>query len=207
MKKMNCLVTMLFCVFAGRGQSQDMQQLILDLEKLAQMRSMLTSMYNGYTTLVNGYNRISGLAKGNFDLHKNYLDGLLIISPAVSDYKNTAAVFSKRELAEKEGSQGYLRMLKSGVFTSKELTENKAYFDQLSALCGRKMQQMQMVLTSGSLRMSDSERIEAIDRINQDVGKILEAVRLQVKEKEDIMVRRRQRLRDVNGMKTLNGIK
>src|SRR5258708_28357568 len=68
------------------AQAQELEQLALDIEKLAQMKSILTEMYKGYKILTGGYNTIKRLAEGNFNLHPAYLNGLLQGSPAVHNY-------------------------------------------------------------------------------------------------------------------------
>src|SRR4051794_23202445 len=74
------------------GQSQEAKQLLLDVEKLAQLKQMLSQMKTGYDILHKGYTSIKNISKGNFDLHKTFLDGLLQISPAVRKYKKIAEI-------------------------------------------------------------------------------------------------------------------
>src|ERR1700761_7506209 len=67
------------------AQSAELEQLTLDLSKLSQLKGILQDMYTYYTILEQGYNDIRDVAKGNFQLHLDYLNSLLTISPAVSD--------------------------------------------------------------------------------------------------------------------------
>ena len=70
------ILFMLMCLNSP-GQSVEMKQLMLNIEKLAAMKAQYQTMVNGYRTLENGYRQVSDLAKGNFFLHQDYLDGLL----------------------------------------------------------------------------------------------------------------------------------
>ena len=69
------------------------------------------------------------------------------------------------------------------------------------------MDALQKVLTPGLLRMSDAERIAAIDRIDHDVGELLAQERKLVSDKQALVTIRSERKRNVEVMKKLNGIK
>src|ERR1700722_5327394 len=79
----------------GQSVSDDIQQLLLDVQKLSKLKQILTEMYQEYTMLYNGYEKIKGLSQGTFALHKVYLDGLLLVSPAVGNYWKVADVVLK----------------------------------------------------------------------------------------------------------------
>ena len=51
-------------------QAQELEELALDIEKLAQFKQILSDMKKGYTILSGGYNTIKNLSQGNFNLHK-----------------------------------------------------------------------------------------------------------------------------------------
>src|ERR1700712_1618677 len=77
-----------------RAQVQEMQQLLLDIEKLTQMKSILSDMKTGYQIYQQGYGSISSLSKGNFDLRSVYLNGLMAVSPGVRNYGRVAEIIS-----------------------------------------------------------------------------------------------------------------
>src|ERR1700730_18790216 len=70
-----------------KAQTQEAQQLLLNWEKLTQLKSVLKNMYEGYRIVSKGYNTIKDISQGNFTLHQVFLDGLLEVSPAVRKYK------------------------------------------------------------------------------------------------------------------------
>lgn len=45
------------------AQSQEAQQLLLNVEKLSQLKQILTDMKKGYQVISTGYNTIEGLSK------------------------------------------------------------------------------------------------------------------------------------------------
>ncbi len=207
MKKILILIFSIIGSYGAFSQSQEIEQLKLDLEKLVQMKMMLQSMYDGYHTLTNGYNQVSNIAKGSFDLHKNYLDQLIQVAPSVKSYSIVQTILNNQVLVISESSSAYGSYLKSGLFTSSELLTTKNQFDQFKTLIGKKLDQLNTVLTPGAFRMSDQERIMAIDRIDRDVGEALRSLRTLVKEQGAIAALRAQQKKDNNAMRAWYGSK
>src|SRR5689334_19777059 len=87
------LFTCLLCRIAN-GQSTEAQQLLLNVEKLAQFKKILQNMKDAYQILHSGYTAIKDISQGNFSLHKVFLDALLEVSPAVRKYKRIADIVS-----------------------------------------------------------------------------------------------------------------
>ena len=63
------------------AQSTEIQQLLLNVEKLAQLKKILGNMKKGYEIISTGYNTIKDISKGNFNLHEAFLDALMQVSP------------------------------------------------------------------------------------------------------------------------------
>ena len=82
MKKIIIIIALLFSCKI-QAQSYELQRLLLDIQKLAQLKSILTDLYKGYEILNTGYNTIKSISEGNFNLHKAFLDGLLAVRRAV----------------------------------------------------------------------------------------------------------------------------
>jgi len=158
-----------------RAQSvaDDIQQLLLDVQKLAQLKQILSQMYSEYSMLQQGYEQIKGLSQGTFSLHKVFLDGLLLVSPAVSSYPKVTDIISKEAslIGGYQSANGYFRG--SGVFTSSELVGFSANYGSLLQRGQKDVDELALVMTDGDLRMSDAERLSAIDRIDADMARQL----------------------------------
>jgi len=77
---------------SSRAQGFDVQQLILDIQKLSTLKSILADMQQGYEELDKDYSAVRDVARGNFNLHKAFLDGLLAVSPVVQNYRRAADI-------------------------------------------------------------------------------------------------------------------
>ena len=86
------LITLLMIPVKSMGQSAEIQQLILNIEKLSQFKKILSDMKKGYELLSGGYKTVKDMTEGNFSLHKTFLDALMQVSPAVKNYKRVADI-------------------------------------------------------------------------------------------------------------------
>src|ERR1700743_817362 len=86
------IVLLLFGAARVSAQSADLTQLILDIEKLTQLKGILTDMKTGYDIVNGGYNTVKSIQSGNFNLHATFLNGLNAISPAVANYGRVADI-------------------------------------------------------------------------------------------------------------------
>ncbi len=163
------LIILLFVSNVCQGQSQEAKQLMLDVEKLAQLKLMLQHMKDGYKILHTGYTTISDLSKGNFNLHKTFLDGLLQISPAVRKYKKIADIIDFQLKIVKEYKSAFNEFKGSKQFTPDEIEYMGKVYGNLFKESLKKLEELAMIITAGELRMTDDERIKAIDRIYADV--------------------------------------
>jgi len=168
LKRRGAIVVVIFLMFAGfkaKAQTQDLQQLILDIEKLTQLKGILTDMKTGYQIYNQGYGTVSSLAKGNFNLHSVYLNGLLSISPAVSKYGRVAEILLQQASLVSEYKTANNNFHQSGSFSVSELSYMSDVYTNLIKQSLQDLDELSNVLMAGKLRMSDEERIKTIDRI------------------------------------------
>src|SRR6266542_6719166 len=90
------IVSLLSKTLTVQAQSAEIQQLLLDVQKLSALKGILNDMYKGYEIVSNGYETIKNISEGNFNLHEAFLDGLLAVSPAVQNYKRIANIINNQ---------------------------------------------------------------------------------------------------------------
>jgi hypothetical protein len=161
-----CLVlTGFFKASSCLAQGQEMQQLLLDIEKLTQMKSILSDMKTGYQIYQQGYGTISSLSKGNFDLHNIYITGLMAVSPGVRNYGRIAEIISMQANLISEYRRHNKLFQQSGSFSVSELSYMSNVYERLVSESLDNLEELTNVITANKLRMSDAERIKAIDRL------------------------------------------
>jgi hypothetical protein len=200
-------VLLLLTVEPVKAQAEEMQQLVLNLEKLNQLRSILDNMYKGYQILTKGYNTIKDLAEGNFSLHKHFLDGLLEASPTVKKNKRVADIISIQVQLVKEYKGAYRHFLSADVFHADELQYLRNVYQNLVDRSLKNLDELLMIITSGQLRMNDAERLNAIDRIYADMQDKLQFLRYFNDKTTLVLIQMKKGLQDVDDLSRLFGIK
>jgi hypothetical protein len=206
------LITILFFVtFISvkkvKAQSEELQQLILNLQKLNQFRAILTNMYKGYQILTKGYNTIKDLAEGNFKLHQLFLDGLLEASPTVKKYKHVGDIITLQLQLVKEYKSSFRQFLSAGVFNSDEIQYLQDVYQNLVDRSLKNLDELLMIITSGQLRMNDAERLNAIDRIYTDMQDKVQFLRYFNDKTTLVILQKKKGLKDVDDLSRLFGIK
>jgi hypothetical protein len=153
------------------------QQLSFDYQKLAQEKKILSDMYTAYKVIDKGYANVRSIAEGNFNLHKAFLDALLLVSPTVQSYYKISRIINNEAELVKEYQAAKNYFQSDGHFTAAELDYFSNLYGNLLNGSLNNLSELAMVLTAGQLRMSDAERLAAIDRIDADMGGQLQFLR------------------------------
>lgn len=191
----------------ARAQVQEMQQLLLDIEKLTQMKSILSDMKTGYQIYQQGYGTISSLAKGNFDLHSVYLNGLMAVSPGIRNYGRIAEIITIQTSLLSEYKKKYQLFRQSGSFNASELDYMGTVYSKLVAETLDNIEELTNVVTANKLRMSDADRIKAIDRIYATSSDKLQFLRSFNNQGIALSIHRSKDGGDTRTLKQLYGIK
>lgn len=163
------LITLLMIPVKSMGQSAEIQQLILNIEKLSQFKKILSDMKKGYELLSGGYKTVKDMTEGNFSLHKTFLDALMQVSPAVKNYKKVGEIVEYQISIVKESRNGMNRFIKSGNFSGQEINYFEKVYGNLLNQSLRNLDELTMVITADKLRMSDDERLKAVDDIYEQM--------------------------------------
>ncbi len=168
---------MLLCGLGASAQSSEATQLMLNVEKLSQLKNILADMKKGYTVVSQGYKKVKDIASGNFSLHEVFLDGLMVVSPEVKKYRRVADIISAQKSIVSEYKAALKAFRGADVFNPDELYYLGTVYSSLFDASLQNLEDLAMVITSSKLRMSDEERLKAIDRIFLDTSDKLEFLR------------------------------
>ena len=165
MKKVIIILAILLTAKPVFCQSQEAQQLLLDVEKLAQFKQILSDLKKSYEILSGGYEAIKNISQGNFNLHQTFLDGLLQVSPAVQKYERITDIINYQVRIVKESKSAFNRFKSDNNFTTGEIGYMEKVYSHLFNESVKNLDDLITVVTAGKLRMSDNERLTAIDNI------------------------------------------
>jgi DNA repair ATPase RecN len=169
MKKIVFCFLLIVKISSVRAQSHEAQQLLLNWEKLSQFKKILQNMYDGYKILHKGYTTIKDISEGNFTLHQTFLDRLLEVSPIVKKYKRVSDIIRYQLMIVNEYKTAFKQFKEEEAFSPNEIEYMGKVYANLLRKSSESLEELLMVITAGELRMSDDERLGAIDRIYSSI--------------------------------------
>lgn len=203
MRTISLIIVLMLGLSASHAQTDEATQLILNYEKLKQLEEILDNMYKGYKVLSQGYNRIKDIAEGNFKLQEVFLDGLFAVNPSVAKYKRIPDIIHYQKLLMKEYRRAYSIFRNDLNLTPDEIKYLERVYAYLVKHSLRNLEELAMVTTADKLRMSDDERIQAIDRIYFDVENKLSFLRYFNNSTQILIVQRSRANSEVETAKAL----
>ncbi|MES2063096.1 MAG: TerB family tellurite resistance protein [Bacteroidota bacterium] len=191
------------CANAQISTGQDMQQLLLDIEKLTQFKAILSDMQQGYSILTQGYGQVKDLSQGNFNLHSIFLNALLQVNPEIAKYARVADIIADEANILTEYKKAYRQFQGGGHFNADELNYLAKVYAQLTGAALNDVNDLANVITASKMRMSDDERLLAIDRIYASSNDKLSFLRDFNSRVSVMALQRQQEQNEVNNLKTL----
>lgn len=189
------------------GQDFEAQQLLLNVEKLAQLKQILENMYTGYKVLHDGYTAIKNISEGSFTIHQIFLDGLLSVSSNVKKYKRVGDIIQYQLMIIRECKEAYRQFRQDKYFTSKEIDYMGGVYGNLADQSLNNLDDLLTLLTAGKLRMSDDERITAIDRIYSNIIDEWTFLKHFNNTTKLLSLARAKQMKDVDKLRTLSDLK
>ncbi len=213
MKKVTIIIVILLStltVFPSKGKAQSiaqlLEQLTLDYQKLAGLKSILSQMYTGYEVLSKGYHAVKDVSQGNFNLHQVFLDGLLVVSPTLRKYPRVTDIIDDQSSLISEYHSAYSSFRKDTHFSPDEVGYMLTVYNNLVSASLKNLDDLSMIMSDSKLRMSDGERLAAIDRIYTDGHGQLAFLRSFNDKNYRVAVQRAREAGDQQTIKSLYGI-
>jgi hypothetical protein len=188
------------------AQKDEIQQLLLNWEKLRQLEEILDNMYRGYKILDKGYRTIKDISQGNYTIHQAFLDGLMAVNPSIRNYKRIPLIINYQKLLLSEYKRAYKRFKQDPNFKLEELEYLGSVYKFLFEASVRNLEDLTMIITATKLRMSDDERMQAIDRIFYDMESKVVFLRYFNNNTQLLAVQRARSQNDVRTMQQLYGL-
>jgi len=188
----------------ARAQAEEIQQLLLNVEKLNQFRNILSDMKKGYDILHKGYNTVRAISEGSFHLHETFLDGLLAVNPNLQQYQRVADIMAGQQRLVQEYKSAYALYRAHGNFSPEELAYLASVYARLLEHSARHLEELMLVLTSGTLRMHDDERLQVIDRIAAETADKLAFLRHFNRQASLLALQRAREHHDIRAIRQLH---
>lgn len=207
MKKIFVIFLLSIAGFKLQAQSFEIQQLLLDVEKLAQLKNIYSDLVKGYDILSEGYNAVKDISQGNFDLHKLFLDNLLKASPVVQKYQKVANIIECQLQIISEYGTAYSRFKSDDNFSPDEIIYIGKVYNNLIDQSIKGLSDLTNVITDGTLRASDDERLNMIDKLSAEMQDRLSFLRYFNNNTTVLALQRAREKNDVNTIRNIYGVK
>lgn len=191
----------------AKAQSDEVVQLLLNVEKLAQLKQILSDLKKGYDIVSNGYGAIKNIAEGNFSMHEVFLDGLMAVSPSVRKYHKVVEIINYQVILVKEYKRAFNRFKSAGRFSPKEIDYLARTYERLFIASLQNIDELTNVVTANKLRMSDDERLKAIDKIHEDIEGKLTFLRQFNNSNTTLMIQRENEMKQLESARKMYDLK
>lgn len=200
---LSCLFSLSLGMQLAQAQTDEATQLLLNVTKLNQLKEILSDLEQGYKTLQTGYSQIEKLSSGNFNLHETFLNQLLEVNPAVKDYYKVAEIIKYQLQLLNDYKRAYSVFRQSGQFTHQEISYLYQVYQNLMQKSLQQLDELTLVLTAGTLRMSDEERLKVIDRIHQGMMDKIQFLTSFNQDTQILSLQRAKAMQELSGIRML----
>lgn len=154
---------------AGQIFNQNAAQRKYLLEQITALKVYENYLQQGYKIAKDGTGAISRIKGGDLGLHTVHFDSLSTVSTKVRNYTKVKEMIRLQRQIISAHQKVYPRIAGSGRFSIAELTDFNAAYGAILRQAAGDMEELQLVVTNGKLKMTDDARIGLIDRLYRDM--------------------------------------
>jgi hypothetical protein len=171
--KVFCLVSCLLVLVSAAGKaqtfaewfSQGKTQIKYLVQQIAALEAFESSTRQGYNMLHSEWTTIGNFKNGEFSLHQSYYTSLSQVNPVVKNSVNVADVQSEQQSIISQ----FNAIINLNGLTADEQSYVSSVAQNLMAACNADLEELQKVLATGQLQMSDDERIKRINQLTEAI--------------------------------------
>lgn len=146
------------------------------VEQIAALKAYTGVVGKGYSVAQKGLSTISGIKRGDLQLHEDYFSSLRTVSPAVRNYWKREAC-GKLDLEILKSAARIRTTLQAGtVLTAAEMMQARKVLERMLDHRRDLMEQLLKVTSDGTTSLTDAERIGQIDVLYTDLNEFKSAL-------------------------------
>jgi hypothetical protein len=162
-----CVLALVCCSSVSRAQTfaewfkQKSTQKKYLLQQIAALQVYTGFLEKGYDLAKSGLGTIKNITSGEFDLHSLYISSLKRVNPVIRNDKRLDGILSMQtELLKRFNDLDGLDVLPA---------DNQSYISSVrktvTDLCRKDLDELELVITSGKLEMTDDERLQRLGKV------------------------------------------
>lgn len=134
------------------------------LDQIAALQVYKDYLQKGYSITKNGTGTISSIKNGDLGLHTAYYDSLSTVSARVRNYPKVKAIITLQKQIV-SGHEKAASKIAGSKLTATEKNSYNTIYKNILQQSAADLEELQLVITNGKLKMSDDERLLHIDRL------------------------------------------
>jgi len=148
---------------------QSKTQIQYDLQQIAELGVLAADLKKGYKIAQDGLNVINDIKHGDFNLHNDYFNSLLTVSPSIQGSSDIADTRSLQQLILQQYKLTNTQVHSSGQFTATEISYVSTVFSKLLDGCSDDLTDLTTLTTDGNYSLQDKQRLTRITAIHTDM--------------------------------------
>lgn len=145
------------------------------LQQIAALWAYGSQLKEGYNLVKDKTGGISRFIGSEYDLHKDFFNRLKEVDPSLLKSGKVESILKLHSEMDKQRIYTWKTLSASTFITHNEKQQIKVLFDGLAGRSDSELHDMEIVLSSGLLELTDDERIKRIDKIyrnSQEIYKV-----------------------------------
>lgn len=139
------------------------------LQQIAALQVYDGYLQKGYSIAKDGTGAIGNIKNNDLTLHTGHIDSLKIVSNSVRNYSKIKGISQLQQQIITSHNKVYPQLTQSKQLTVRELTDFNAIYQAILVQSKTGLEELQLVITSGKLSLSDNERIARIDKLYKEM--------------------------------------
>ncbi len=147
--------------FAEWFKQNDTQKKYL-MQQLAALKAYAGYLKKGYEIASEGINTVKNIRNGELNLHQDFFNSLKSVNPKLKNTMKTGEIIAY----QMEIIKLFSTLIKMDEFSDQERSYIRKVKTKVLDEGGKELETLLLVITTGTLEMSDDERIERINQIH-----------------------------------------
>lgn len=170
------------------------------LAQIAALQTYLDYSKKGYNLVRDGLHTVSAIKSGDYDLHKIFIDKYALVNPVVKKYSRVADILRLQQQITSACKAGRQLAASTG-FIGNESSYLLRVFNNALNIAANNLGDLNSIVVSGTVKMTDAERIIQIDKIYKRQAELYDFVRSFEKDTQLLLIAKRQTAGNMQAIK------
>lgn len=135
------------------------------LNQIIALQGYIEVAKKGYDIAQKGLNTIGNIKDGDFNLHRDFFNGMQGVNPTIKHYTKIADIMAMQVDIVRSYQRDYKSLQSGGLLHSNELVYISTVYDRLLQDCVRVTDELMVLTTDAQVEMKDDERLQRIETL------------------------------------------